>query len=123
VGVGIDAERHSLFFRDQTIGVGEIESDRMGIDLQETAPLSRMADDTSHIHVVGRSFIDEPTAGMGQDREIGMVHGAQDPLSLLLPGEPEVTMDRPDNKIEPAQVFIREIQGPIFQNVDLDPLQ
>lgn len=123
VGVGIDAEHDALLFRLPAIGVGQIKPDRMRVHFEKAAALSGMADDTSHVHVVGRSFIDKPAAGMGQDRKIGMVHGAEDPLGLLLPRESEMAMDGPDDEIEALQVFIRKIQAAILQNVDLDPLQ
>jgi hypothetical protein len=70
------------------IGIRQIKSDGMGRSAAEkTASLSGMADDTSHIHVIGRSFIDESAAGVSQDGEIGMVHRTQDPLCLLLSRE------------------------------------
>jgi hypothetical protein len=84
VGIGIDTEQDTLLFCHPAIEVGQIQPDRMRIHFQETAPLSGMTDDTSYVHIVGRSFINEPAAGMGQDCKVGMVHGAQDPFSLLL---------------------------------------
>jgi len=123
VGVGVDTHHDTLFFRHLAIPVGQVKTDRMSIHFQKAAPLPRMADQARHVHIVRRPFIDEPAGWMGQDCEIGMVHGMHDPLGLLLPGKSEAAVDGPHDQIETAQVFIGKIEAAILQNIDFDPLQ
>jgi hypothetical protein len=63
--------------------IRKIEAVRMGIQFQEAPSLFGSLHQSFHIHFVGFSFIDQPSARMGQDVEIRAIHGPEDPLGLF----------------------------------------
>lgn len=85
VRVGVDADQHAFLPGGEAVAVEQVEALGMGVEFEKAAAVFCMADDAQHVDVVGLAFVDEPAAGMRQDREVGMVHRAQDALGLFRP--------------------------------------
>jgi len=94
--------------------VRQIQSFGMGVNFEETAALARLPDNAKHVHLIGLTPADQPPAGMGQDREVRMVHRLHDALGLPAVREVEAAVHRADHQIQPAEHLIRQIQIPVF---------
>lgn len=54
VGVRVEAHQHAFLPRHPALGVQQVESSRIGIERQVTAPVPDMADDASYVErIVG----------------------------------------------------------------------
>ena len=60
---------------------------------------------------------------MGEQREVRMIHRAQDALGLFGARQVEAAVHRADHQIEPRQHVVRQVEAAVFQDVHLDALQ
>jgi len=60
---------------------------------------------------------------MGEQGEVGVIHGAQDAAGLLLAGQVEMTVDRCHHQVKLLEQAVGEIEGTVFQDVHLDAFE
>jgi hypothetical protein len=95
----------------------------MRVEFQEAAALAGLAHHARQVDVAGGSLVDEPPGRVGQDAEAGLVHGAQQPLGLLLACQVEAVMDGAHDNIQPSQEVIGQVERAVLQNVNLHALE
>src|SRR5208337_3004358 len=87
-------------------------------------PLSlRNVDDLPEIEIIGRPLPDQSACRMSDDRNVRIVHGADDAPGLRLAWKFEMRVDCGDDEVEARQNAVRQVERAVLQNVDLDPLQ
>jgi hypothetical protein len=123
IGVGIDADQHPFRRGPPAMDIEPVEPFGMSIQFEETATPARGPDDPRHVHVVGLARLDQPARGMGQQGNMRMIHGAEDTLGLLVPGQVEPAVKSPDDQIQAAEPGVGQVEPAVLQNVHLDTLQ
>ena len=123
MGVGGDADQHPLLPGHLAVEVGEVKALGVGVELQVAAPVAGLADDAGHVDVVGLALGDQPPGGVGEDGEVGVVHGLEDAPGLVGAAEVELAVHPGDHQVELAQDLIRQVQAAVREDVHLDALE
>ena len=82
-----------------------------------------MVNDAIHVELVAGALEQQPAGGVTQNIKVAVVHGAQNPLGLLIFAKGEARMDGADRVIEFAQQLVRIIERAIGQNIDFGGFQ
>src|SRR6516162_6576866 len=88
-----------------------------------TSALAGSGNDGLHVDIVSVALADQPAGWMGNDRDMAIVHRANDALGLSLAGEIELIMHSSHDQIEPGQDLVRQIKAAIGEDVDFSPLE
>src|SRR5690348_8521003 len=100
MGIGIDAEHAPEFQRCLMPPPIEIQTPRVGIDLNSHSILSTRGKDPLDIHFVSRSAQQLTTGHMSENGGVRVRHRAYDPIGLRFPILAELAMHARDDKIE-----------------------
>src|SRR6185437_13350095 len=97
-----DRDFHTSGLGRMDVDVVQVEPVRIGIEFEKTSAPAGSSNDGLHIDVVSVALADQPAGWMGNDRDMAIVHRANDSLGLSLAGEIEFVMHGSDGQIEPG---------------------
>ena len=85
----------------------QVEPVGIGIELEMASVRASRGNHGFHIDVVRVALADQPPGWMGNDRDMAIVHRANDALGLSLAGEIELIMHTSHGQNEPGQDLVR----------------
>jgi len=94
-----------------------------GIDLEAATSFRRRGRDLPEIEIIGRPLPDQSASRMSDDRNVRIVHGADDAPGLRLARKFEMRVDGGDDEVEARQDAVWQVERAVLQDVDLDSLQ
>jgi hypothetical protein len=122
VSVGGNGRRNPHVLCHFAVTARQIQTIRVGIELQDAAPLFRRLHNLLQIDVVRAAFVDKPARRMCEDIEVAIVHGPDNAFGHFSPGKIAVVMDGTDGQIQLLENVVRQVEGPVLQDVDFDGL-
>jgi hypothetical protein len=100
VGIGRHRNQDFRFVREARILSRKIQAVGAGIDLEETAGLFRVLNNTLDVEFLAWTLEEKAAGCMPEDVEIAVIHGVQDSLGLLALSKREARMHRADRIIQ-----------------------
>jgi hypothetical protein len=95
----------------------------LGVDLEMAAILACRSDHALHVDFNGLTLANQTTCRVTNNGDVAVPHGADDTISLGLAGQVEMRVHGRDHDIELGQGRIGQIEGSVFEDIDLDTLE
>jgi hypothetical protein len=101
----------------------EIETPRMGVDLNSDVVRCAGAQHLFDVDFVSGAALELASGHVSDDRRITIGDCSQKPLGLCFPIELEAAVDAGDHEIKPVEDIVRIVQGAVGQDVGFNSLQ
>ena len=123
VRIGAYWDAYTAIFRVVEVAPVEVEPVRIGVDLDGDAKLACAVDHRLQVGRVALAFQQDAPSRVAQNRAVGVLHRANQPLCLLLRRQVEEAVDRGHDEIERRQRLLVVVQRAIAQDVALRSLE
>ena len=123
VGVGVDREVAVVGDGQVEQFAGRVEPFRPAVDLDRGLELLARGEDDVGVERARRAPADHPSGAVAEDVDVRRGDGEQHPLRHLPLLHAQLGVHAGDDDVETRQQVLAEVEGPVFEDVDLHPGQ
>ncbi|KWK51266.1 hypothetical protein WT81_27915 [Burkholderia stagnalis] len=121
--IGVDRHKHALLRCMPTPDISQIQALWLSIELKKTLTYAGVLDNTQEVDFTCAARFEEAACRMRQDREAWVIHRAQHTLCLGRARQTEMTVNGPDDQIEPRKHVVGQVKTSILKDVNFDTFQ
>ena len=123
MGVGVDRDAQAALLGCLRMNIGEIHAIGTAIDLEKAANGFCVLEQSLHVQFVSRPLQEQPAGCMPKNGEIAIVHGAQNPLGLLILVQSESRVNGADCKVKFLEHVVRIVELAVRKDINLRRLE